>query len=604
MAAAETTVSGPRLRALGLLGVLVIAKVVLIASLGLRVSGWSAWAWLWQDVLVALAFWTIDRAIDRAWAGWTMYAAFTAYVAVNVPIALVLSSPLTPTMMRAAGRALDDSIAAGATKTNIASLVTVAAVAIALPLLIKRRPLLHGRAMFVAACVIVAGGPWASAHVDTHGCDRNAVTALLWRRMPAAHAEAAKVDLRASPLAETDEARVPVTDLSRFRGAARRSNVLVIVLESAGAQYLKPYGAASDPMPNVTALASRSIVFDNAYAVYPESIKSLFTTLCSRYAAFDVSVEAHAEAPCASVASQFGAAGYRTALFHSGRFGYLGMDAMLARKGFDVLEDAGAIGGQVHSSFGIDERSTVRRALSWIDTLKADQPFFATYLPVAGHHPYLTNEQGPFPPDTEINRYRNALHESDAAIGDLLEGLRHRGLDRNTAIVVVGDHGEAFGQHAGNAGHTLYIYDENVHVPLVVSVPGFTTSMRSSAIVSAIDLAPTMLDFAGLTAPAEYDGVSMLQPGKRMALFFTDYSLGFLGLRDGCWKDTLAVDSGRSTLFNVCRDPGETMDLSAGQAQRVRAYQERLESWSSMERRSLQSENHSGSNFAGDTSLQ
>jgi arylsulfatase A-like enzyme len=107
-------------------------------------------------------------------------------------------------------------------------------------------------------------------------------------------------------------------------------------------------------------------------------------------------------------------------------------------------------------------------------------------------------------------------------------------------------------------------------------------------IVSAIDLAPTMLDLAGLAEPAEYDGVSMFHPGKRMALFFTDYSLGFLGLRDGCWKDTVAVDSGRSSLFNVCSDPGETMDLSAGETARVRAYQARLEAWSTMERRSLQ----------------
>jgi lipoteichoic acid synthase len=400
----------------------------------------------------------------------------------------------------------------------------------------------------------------------------------------AAEAAARTDDWRTSPV---DRSREQTPDLSRFRGAARRDNVLVIVLESAGAEYLQLYHAASDPMPNVTTLSARSIVFDNAYAVYPESIKSLFTMLCGRYAAFDVPVEAHAAAPCTSIASVFGGAGYRTALFHSGRFGYLGMDSLVAHKGFDILEDAGAIGGNVHSSFGIDERSTVRRALDWIDTLGSDQPFFATYLPVAGHHPYLTNEQGPFPADTEINRYLNALHESDAAVGDLLSGLRRRHLDSRTLVMVVGDHGEAFGQHAGNAGHTLFIYDENVHVPLMIAVPGLDAGVRSATVASAVDLPPTLLDLAGLARPSAYEGASLLDPGSRMALFFTDYSLGFLGLRDGCWKNIFAVDSGRSSLFDVCRDPGETADLSAGQVARVRAYQSRLETWSTAVRKSL-----------------
>jgi hypothetical protein len=64
-----------------------------------------------------------------------------------------------------------------------------------------------------------------------------------------------------------------------------------------------------------------------------------------------------------------------------------------------------------------------------------------------------------------------------------------------------------------------------------------------------------------------------------MALFFTDYSLGFLGLSDGCWKYILEVDSKRSKLYDVCVDPGETKDLSTDESLRVDAYRRHLEVW-------------------------
>ncbi len=90
-------------------------------------------------------------------------------------------------------------------------------------------------------------------------------------------------------------------------------------------------------------------------------------------------------------------AGYRTAMFHSGRFGYLGMEAIIHNRGYQTLEDAGDIGGNHESSFGVDEPATVARMLAWIDALPSRQRFFLTYLPIAGHHPYETPERGPFP---------------------------------------------------------------------------------------------------------------------------------------------------------------------------------------------------------------
>src|SRR5207244_13359885 len=132
------------------------------------------------------------------------------------------------------------------------------------------------------------------------------------------------------------------------------------------------------------------------------------------------------------------------------------MPAIIEKRGFEVLEDAGTIGGNIHSSFGVDDSSTVQRLLSWIDSLHEGERFFITYLPVAGHHPYATPEQGPFPistQDGELNRYLNALHYGDTALGELLSGLRMRNLDRDTLLDLLGYHVECFGHHGGNSGY-------------------------------------------------------------------------------------------------------------------------------------------------------
>jgi phosphoglycerol transferase MdoB-like AlkP superfamily enzyme len=432
--------------------------------------------------------------------------------------------------------------------------------------------------------LFLALSPIAASRVDTAGRHRNAFTALLPVSLPAVAAASEPADWRASPF--PSNSRSP--DLSWMRGAARGMNVLIVALESTGAAYLRPYGAVEDPMPAVTQLASQAVLFERAYAAYPESIKGLFGVLCSAYPVFGEPAESVARTPCDSVAGSFRAAGYRTALFHSGRFAYLGMDPVVRGRGFDLLEDAGAIGGDLQSSFGVDEPATVDRLLGWIDTLRPDDRFFVSYLPIAGHHPYavpgdFAQVGRPISGDSsdELSRYKRALRYADAALGSLLDGLHARGLDDRTLVVVFGDHGEAFGQHANNTGHVLFVYDENVHVPLLVRVPGVTeTPVRVTSVASLIDLAPTLLDLYGLPAAARHQGRSLLRGGDTMALYLTDYSLGWLGLRDGCWSYQLEVAADRSTLFETCEDPSERSNLAVREPARARAYRERVRQWS------------------------
>lgn len=573
------------MKALALLGVFIIAKLLILTGRPVQLSPWAPIAYFWQDVLVALTFGLLDRVVGRAWFGWTLYGLAVAYVTINVPITRLLSSPLTRSMLEAAGRALSDSIRRHITPANLVLMALVAGSAVLIPLVLRRLDLKPRGAVAVGALMIVAIGPLATSRIETDGLGRNAIMTLASSALPRisarATADEAAIDWRASPV----DAPTTLEDLSSLAGRAAGRNVVMIVLESAGAEYLLPYGATRDPMPNLSELARQAIVFENAYAVYPESIKEFFSVLCSRYPAMDTDSESYANVATPTLASELRHAGYRTALFHSGRFMYLGMYAVVADRGYNVLEDAGAIGGDRESSFGVDDNTTVRRALEWIDSLPRDQRFFLTYLPIAGHHPYDSPEPGPFPEQTESDRYLNALHYGDTALGALIEGLRVRGLSDQTLLVVCGDHGQAFGQHEGNYGHSLFLYEENVRVPYLVVAPGLITAERRvSRPISLIDTTPTILDLIGASLPSEFQGSSALGPDVKMPLFSTDYSLSLMGLRDGCWKYIYEMDSGRSKLFNLCEDVIESNDLSSTNGDRVAAYRERVLRWSSAQK--------------------
>ena len=581
------TVQTPQSRAaLSLFVVLVVAKAIMLSGRQAAMTPWFPLAYFWQDVLVALSLGVVGWLVHRPAVTWTCYALVVGYVALNVPIALELSSPLSVSMWRAARGPLSDSVSAGFTPRNVGALATVLLVAAIAPFATRRlRP--AGRLTIVAALAWIIAGATASARIDTRGLHRNAIGALLPAATPlAAASSSSSADWRAPVVGNTSAPE----DLRADRRAARGQNVLLITLESTAARYLGLYGAKVDPMPNLSHLAKRSTVFDRMYAVYPESIKGLFSTLCSRAPGYNTDPEVYASVPCDSMPQVFKDAGYRTALFHSGRFDYLGMPGVIKGRGFDRLDDAGAIGGEVNSSFGIDDQSTVDHILKWIDGLESGKRFFATYMPIAGHHPYATTIKGPFRGTTLFDEYLNALHESDAALGRLLDGLRARGRDKDTLIVLYADHGEGFDQHDGNRGHTLFVYDENVRVPFLFALPGWAdesapaTGRRVGRVGSLLDIAPTILDLAGLPRQNGHQGVSLLEPAHRLAMFFTDYSLGWLGLADGCWTYRFQVEAGRSTLYDVCRDPDERADRSAEHPEKVAAYRERLTAWTAAQK--------------------
>ena len=558
------------MRAPALLIVFLLCKLLVLAGRHVDFTPWAIAAYIWQDCLVVLLFAGLERIVGKK-IGWILYAAAVLWAAINVPVARMMSTPLTWPMLHATGGPLLDSIKHQATVANVSAMLLVALTAAVAPIFLKRTRW----SLIVALAVVVVAGALATNHVQTMGRERNPLVVLVTSSFARVEAREGTDDWRTSPASQAhDEEPLP------FEGIAKGKNVVVIILESAGSRYLKPYGAAEDPMPTITSLSQHSILFENASTVYPESIKGLMATLCSRYPAIDVAAERYASVRTPSIANVLKKSGYRTGLFHSGRFMYLGMKELLSNRGFDTLEDAGDIGGNHQSSFGIDESATVNRTLQWIDQDKS-KPFLAVYMPIAGHHPYDTPTSGPYPENDEINRYRNALHYADTSVAELLAGLRAR--ERGTFLLIFGDHGEAFGQHDGNFGHTNFIYQENLHVPFLIVAPGLDHQIRITRPVSLIDVPGTICDLLGLDPPREWQGSSALQKAG-MSLFLTDYSLGLLGLRDGPWKFIYQIESGRGTLFNLKDDPAESTNIAQSQPQRCELYRQRLLNWAAAQR--------------------
>lgn len=567
---------------------LLLAKALTLAKYDLPPSAWVVPALLWQDFLVVSPYALVDRGTRcYPWIGRGVYAGLVCYAGVNVPIAKLFSTPLTWPMLRATRGTLADSISHHVTLATLLPVVLVVVAGTVLPVILRRlQPQLSLRARvaaFAGAVLVIALGPTATAHVELLAAHGNAVFILLASAVPRVTATEAHAEWSISPFGGGR-----AESLLRFRGSAAGRNLVMIHLESTGARYLRPYGAAEDPMPVLSALSRRCILFENAYAVYPETIKSFFAVHCSFSPALDTQAEAYEHVASPALATQLALQGYQTGLFHSGRFMYLGMESVIRNRGFETMEDAGDIGGNRRSSFGIDEAATVRRILSWLDSLSKDRPFFLTYLPIAGHHPYETPAGGPFPEQREIDRYRNALHDADSALAALLSGLAARGLDKNCLFVIFGDHGEAFDQHQGNFGHTMFLYEENVRIPYLIAAPGLIEEpIRITRVASQIDTARTVLDLLGLSQPETYQGRSLLDPAVGMALFCTDYSQGFLGLRDERWKLIHDLDSGRSKLFDIQADPDEQEDLAEHNAERVTAYRTHLLRWSAAQKFSV-----------------
>lgn len=189
-------------------------------------------------------------------------------------------------------------------------------------------------------------------------------------------------------------------------------------------------------------------------------------------------------------------------------------------------------------------------------------------------------------PTREDRRDLSRLYDAnlayvDAEVGWLWEQAAAAGLAGTTAVVVTADHGEALCEH-GHIGHNQQVYDESVHVPLVVRRPGVRGSRRHDALVSLMDVGPTILGLLGLHEEvAELDGRDLLASGTsgvpmRAVLSRSAVAPEVFALRDQWYSLIYSPSLDASELFDRQRDPGETHDLSATHPDLLRLYRTRI----------------------------
>jgi arylsulfatase A-like enzyme len=305
--------------------------------------------------------------------------------------------------------------------------------------------------------------------------------------------------------------------------------------------------------------------FDNIYSHAPVTNKALTSLLCSIYPwpSYRHLTQEHSAIDLPALPNELKKHGYRTSLFYSADLTFQGAENFLAGRGFDLVQDyktracpeppiVASTERWPYQDMSND-RCTAEALLDWVGADPAT-PFFAMMWTNMTHYPYFpAGDEIDFGVgDESLHRYLNALRHTDRVVGHVLRTLRARGLAESTLVVIVGDHGEAFGRH-DQMGHSSKIYEENVHVPLIFVAPATFAGETNASVGGLVDLAPTILELLGRPLPGEWQGRSLLAENRSgRTYFFSPWSDLLFGLRDGDLK----------LIYNASNDSYEVYDLS------------------------------------------
>jgi arylsulfatase A-like enzyme len=365
--------------------------------------------------------------------------------------------------------------------------------------------------------------------------------------------------------------------------AGRRPNVLVVVLESARfdhTELARPAAAQGQApgtaegkgtrTPALRALAARGASFHRARAVVPHTSKSVFNILCGRLPTLQTAILETADLPRSQcLASILAEAGYRTAFFQSALGSFEDRPRLVHKLGFDHFAAWEDIRGEPLGYLASDDESLAPAFASWLES--TPEPFFATLLTSATHHPYRLGAETArraaaegLPMTAAEDRYARLLEAQDRMLGRVMDDLRKRGRLADTLVVVVGDHGEGFGDK-GVRQHDNNFFEEGLHVPLVFAGPGVPV-VEIHENVSLSDVTPSLLGLLG--APVSADaratlaGIDVLSepvPPKRLLPFVCWFHRRCSGFVSGRQKVVITPDAAGAYYFDLDADPEERM---------------------------------------------
>ena len=355
-------------------------------------------------------------------------------------------------------------------------------------------------------------------------------------------------------------------------------NIVFVILESAGAVYFDGYGGNFNLSPNLNRYSEQALSIESTYAHAPATNRSLVSLLGSiyPYISYKSLTQESPQLDHPTLSSVLKKEGYRTSFFSSANLNFQNCREFLSNRDFDDIRDFSMIdcsdkfkldSENYIEGDGIDDMCLASTFTSWLDE-DTTKHFFSLLWTVQGHYPYYFSdvEEDFGVTDINFNRYLNALKHNDKLVGRLMKELEWRELDKNTLVVVVGDHGEAFGQH-GQYGHGTALYEENIRVPLYFINGTLFHGQRKNDIAGLKDIASTSLSVVGVEIPDEWQGRDLLRTNSEETFFFAPWSDYLFGYRNGNMKFIFNESLKQVEVYDLNGDRDEKVNLSPADIQ-------------------------------------
>ena len=284
--------------------------------------------------------------------------------------------------------------------------------------------------------------------------------------------------------------------------AAELHDVVFISIDTQRVDRLGVYGYAQKTSPNLDALAKEAVVFDDHHAQAPITLPShtsMLTGLDPQHHGVRTNGAFRLGPSAFTLAEALKAQGYATGAVVSA--GVLNPEFGLDQ-GFDAYSgDFSEASSKAYS----DATSATDRAIAWADSVPSSSRMF---LFVHYYDPHIDN--GAPPRFSFTDPYDAEVAYADEQIGRLLDHLKQKGRAGDALIVVTADHGQSLGEH-GLTGHTHVLYEQTLHVPLIVRFPGGAHGgTRVASLTRSVDLMPTILSFLGVRTEVAFNGVDLL----------------------------------------------------------------------------------------------
>jgi len=266
-------------------------------------------------------------------------------------------------------------------------------------------------------------------------------------------------------------------------------NVLIIIWESFTAKVVAGLNGKTGITPEFEKLSEEGIFFTNMYASGNRSDKGMVAILSGYPAqpATSIIKVPKKTASLPSVPKSFQRKGYFTSFYYGGETEFANMKSYFLQQGFDKIIDKNAFASEdMNSKWGAHDHVVLTRLLNDLDVQK--QPFFTTLFTLSSHEPFEVPAKTVIAGNDPEHLFLNAMHYSDASIGDFIKKAKTKPWWNNTLIVILADHGHPLPEMPlGKPGE--------FHMPMLWLGGALTkTGIRVDSLSSQTDLAATLLN--------------------------------------------------------------------------------------------------------------